>query len=62
MLGANSAGGGGGATDDFAKRYQKLYEIERMWTPGGGEGRRVDLPRILIVLFNSTVCWQKSHK
>ena len=33
--GANSPGGGGGATYDFAKISQKLHEIERIWTPGG---------------------------
>ena len=26
----------GGATYDFAKISQKLHEIERIWTPGGG--------------------------
>ena len=26
---------GGASTYDFAKFYQKLHEIERIWTPGG---------------------------
>ena len=35
--GTNCPGGGGGApTYDFAKFPQKLHEIERIWTPGGG--------------------------
>ena len=33
--GANSRGGGA-PTYDFAKYSQKLHEIERIWTPGGG--------------------------
>ena len=32
--GANSPGGA--PTYDFAKIFQKLHEIERIWTPGGG--------------------------
>ena len=32
--GANSPGGA--PTYDFAKFSQKLHEIERIWTPGGG--------------------------
>ena len=32
--GANSPGGV--PTYDFAKISQKLHEIERIWTPGGG--------------------------
>ena len=32
--GANSPGGA--PTYDFAKISQKLHEIERIWTPGGG--------------------------
>ena len=28
--------GGGAPTYDFAKFSQKLHEIERIWTPGGG--------------------------
>ena len=32
--GANSPGGT--ATYDFAKIFQKLHEIERIWAPGGG--------------------------
>ena len=28
--------GGGVPTYDFAKISQKLHEIERIWTPGGG--------------------------
>ena len=28
--------GGGAPTYDFAKISQKLHEIERIWTPGGG--------------------------
>ena len=27
---------GGAPTYDFAKISQKLHEIERIWTPGGG--------------------------
>ena len=27
---------GGAPTYDFAKFSQKLYEIERIWAPGGG--------------------------
>ena len=34
--GANSPGGA--PTYDFAKIFQKLHEIERIWTPGGGGG------------------------
>ena len=34
--GANSPGGGGVETYDFAKFSQKLHEIERIWIPGGG--------------------------
>ena len=34
--GANSPGGA--PTYDFAKFSQKLHEIERIWTPGGGGG------------------------
>ena len=33
--GANSPGGGGAPTHDFAKNSPKLHEIERIWTPGG---------------------------
>ena len=33
--GANSPGE---PTCDFAKFSQKLHEIERIWTPGGGGG------------------------
>ena len=36
--GANSPGGGA-PTYDFAKFSQKLHEIERIWTPGGGGAR-----------------------
>ena len=38
--GANSPGGGGAPTYDFAKFSRKLHEIERIWAPvgGGGEG------------------------
>ena len=36
--GANSPGGA--PTYDFAKFSQKLHEIERIWTPGGGGGTR----------------------
>ena len=36
--GANSPGGGGAPTYDFAKFSQKLHEIERIWTRGGGGG------------------------
>ena len=32
--GANSPGGA--PTYDFTKISQKLHEIERIWTPGGG--------------------------
>ena len=32
--GANSPGGA--PTYDFVKISQKLHEIERIWTPGGG--------------------------
>ena len=32
----NLRGGGGAPTYDFAKFSQKLHEIERTWTPGGG--------------------------
>ena len=35
--GANSPGGA--PTYDFAKFSQKLHEIERIWTPGGGGAR-----------------------
>ena len=38
--GANSPGGGA-PTYDFVKISQKLHEIERIWTPGGGGGARV---------------------
>ena len=38
--GANSPGGGGAPTYDFAKFSQKLHEIERILTPGGGGGAR----------------------
>ena len=31
-----SGGGGGTPTYDFANFSQKLHEIERIWTPGGG--------------------------
>ena len=40
----------GAPTYDFAKFSQKLHEIERIWTPGGGGGGMrpkfyyVDLP------------------
>ena len=34
--GANSPGGGGAPTYNFAKISQKLHEIERIWTPRGG--------------------------
>ena len=30
---------GGAPTYDFAKFSQKLHEIERIWTPGGGGAR-----------------------
>ena len=36
--GANSPGGGA-PTYNFAKISQKLHEMERIWTPGGGGGR-----------------------
>ena len=36
--GANSPGGGGVPTYDFANFPQKLHEIERIWTLGGGMG------------------------
>ena len=35
--GANSPGGA--PTYDFVKFSQKLHEIERIWTPGGGSAR-----------------------
>ena len=35
--GANSPGGGA-PTYDFVKISQKMHEIERIWTPGGGGG------------------------
>ena len=39
---------GGAPTYDFAKFSQKLHEIERIWTPGGGGASPkfyyVDLP------------------
>ena len=34
--GAPTVQGGGAPTYDFAKFSQKLHEIERIWTPGGG--------------------------
>ena len=34
--GANSPGGGGAPTYDFAKFSRKLHEIERIWLPRGG--------------------------
>ena len=33
------AGGGGAPTYNFAKFSQKLHEIERIWTPGGGASK-----------------------
>ena len=51
--GANSPGGA--PTYDFAKFSQKLHEIERIWTPGGGHPKfyYVDppLPKAALVLF-----------
>ena len=38
--GREPSGGGGAWTHNFAKFSQKLHEIERIWTPGGG-GRGV---------------------
>ena len=37
-VGAPPVGGGGAPTYDFAKNFQKLHEIERIWTRGGGRG------------------------
>ena len=34
---------GGTPTYDFAKFSQKLHEIERIWTPGGGDFPRAPL-------------------
>ena len=36
-----SKGGRGAPTYDFAKFSQKLHDIERIWTPRGGGGARV---------------------
>ena len=46
--GANSPGGGGAPTYDFAKFSQKLHEIERIWTPGGRPSRPPSLDPPLI--------------
>ena len=40
--GANSPGGA--PTYDFAEISQKLHEIERIWTPGGGGARPLRPP------------------
>ena len=40
--GANSQGGA--PTYEFAKFSQKLHEIERIWTPGGGGGASLAPP------------------
>ena len=36
---------GGAPTYDFAKISQKLHEIERIWTPGGGRASKILLCR-----------------
>ena len=36
---------GGAPTYDFAKFSQKLHEIERIWTPGGGRASKILLCR-----------------
>ena len=36
---------GGAPTYDFAKFSQKLHEIERIWTPGGGHASKILLCR-----------------
>ena len=46
-------GGGinaGVPTYDFAQIYQKLHEIERIWTPGGVRAP-LDLPLISLILI-----------
>ena len=41
---------GGAPTYDFAKFSQKLHEIERIWTPGGGRPKfyYVDSPLVML--------------
>ena len=41
---ANSPGGGGAPTYDFAKISQKLHEMERIWTPGASLAPPLDPP------------------
>ena len=41
---ANSPGGGGAPTYDFAKISRKLHEVERIWTPRGGGGAHPSQP------------------
>ena len=47
---ANSRGGGP-PTYEFAKIFQKLHEIERIWTPGRREGRAPLDPPLLTMFF-----------
>ena len=51
----------GAPTYDFAKFPQKLHEIERIWTPGGGSTRPkfyyVGPPLLCVDLFNFKINW-----
>ena len=52
--GAPTPRGGGAPTYDFAKISQKLHEIERIWTPGGGA--RVPCAPLRSATVNSVYC------
>ena len=49
---------GGAPTYEFAKFPQKLHEIERIWTPGGGTSLTPPLDQPLPCTVYYSIFWQ----
>ena len=59
--GGTNSPGGGGANIRICQFSQKLHEIERIWTRGGGASLAPRLDPPLITVFN-LFSWFKQYK